>query len=473
MWTLTAVAVRVAKAMGLHREGIPRSPFMTEIRRRLFHQIRFLDAYCCLDRGSEGLITPGSFDTLHPKNVNDSEFDANSTFIPNHEKKLTDQSFALLAYAATERTHLLFIPEDKSGATWQQRLEMAETFEREVHDKYIGLCDKSKPYQRMMFHVASGMVSSMKLRAVRPVQKHVSSKPPRVDSPYVLELAMNTLTASEAILGDPETSQWRWMIWVPWHGLAVTLAGLCAIRDTPLASKAWQAAESSYARNLRFVAEGRHGMLWRPIEKLYRKASTFRDHQENEPVSASTSPPPKGRGVQRDLQQQGQMGVAYPVNPAGTASPSNPVMDQSLLTMQDQQPLPNQTPLASATSAGAQLNHNALPHGGMPTAGAFPTPNAGAGMMDFDFNLADLNMSSSSGAHGIEPFDPSFGGGMDISMMDFERILEDMNMAGQTTGGADGSNGGSVQGVNLGDVQWPANVPPGGSWGCNLHGEMM
>lgn len=437
MWTLMAVAVRIAKAMGLHREGVPRSPYMTEIRRRLFHQIRFLDAYCCLDRGSEGLITPGSFDTLHPKNVDDAEFDMNSTSIPNHEKVLTDQSFALLAYAATERTHLLFIPEDKPGATWQQRLEMAEQFEKEIHDKYIGLCDRSKPYQRMMYHVGGGMVASMKLRAVRPVQKHVSSTPPRVDSPYVLQLALDTLTCSEAILSDPETSQWRWMIWVPWHGLAVTLAGLCSIRDSPLANEAWQAVEASYARNLRFVAEGRRGMLWRPIEKLYRKASAFRDHRENEPASASTSPPPKPHQP-----PFARMGVTYPVT--NTTTPSPP-LDPTLQQQNPPQPAFDPT----------HLNHNALPHGSMPTSGLAPTTN---NSMDFDLGDMSLNLMD------MDQVGDMRNG--DISWMDFERILEDMNAP--APGGGEG-----MQGVNLGDVEWPANVPRGQNWPCGLHGELM
>ena len=457
MWTLVAVAVRIAKAMGLHREGVPRSPFMTEIRRRLFHQIRFLDAYCCLDRGSEGLITPGSFDTHHPKNVNDTEFDADSTSIPNYEKKLTDQSFALLAYSATERTHLLFIPEDKSGATWEQRLEMAEKFEREIGEKYLNLCDRSIPFQRMMLHVGSGMVASMKLRAVRPVQKHVSSTPPRVDSPYVLQLALDTLVASEAILSDPDTSQWRWMVWVPWHGLAVALAGLCSIRDTPLATKAWQAVEASYARNLRFVAEGRHGMLWRPIEKLYRKASAFRDHRENEPSSTSTSPPPAWKSQQGH--PPGQMGIAFPVtntNPAFTAAAAANLFPQQL----QQTSHPQQQPLPPA------LNHNNLPTGSMPTAGIPNNTMNTPGMLDFDFGLSPTDLSSMN--MNLDS-DLDFRNG-DISWMDFERILEDMNNPA-TTGVGDAGVGGA--GVTLGDVQWPANVPDGGSWPCNLHQDMM
>lgn len=427
---------------------------MAEIRRRLFHQIRFLDAYCCIDRGSEGLVTPGSFDTIHPKNVNDAEFDENSSFIPNHEKVLTDQSFALMAYAATEKTHLLFIAEDRSGATWQQRLEMAEQFERDINDNYISLCDRSKPFQRMITHVAGGMISSMKLRAVRPVQRHTSSKPPRVDSPYVLSLATNTLLSSEAILTDRDGSHWRWMIWVPWHGLAVTLAGLCSIRDTPLASKAWQAVEASYARNLRFVAEGRHGMLWRPIEKLYRKASAFRDHRENEPASATASPPPALKGQQ----PLPQMDTTYPVpSIANSNAPTSA------------NPFGQAAPAATTSPQSQPLNHNNLPHGAMPTSGV---------NMNFDFSGIDLDPSTATTANndlgmtGLLDMNMNMNMDMDLDMrngdlswMDFERILEDMNAPSVDAGGGGAGMFGG-EGVHLGDVQWPAaNVSKDGSWG--------
>lgn len=211
---MTAVAVRIARAMGLHHEGILRSPFQTEMRRRLWHQSRFLDVYSALDRGSELLITFGSFDTPYPKNTNDAEFDESSTTILDHETGLTDMCYSRMAYDASYHTHRLTIPESKE--TWQQRVELAQKFADTVQEKYIKYVDTSIPFQRMLKNVAGAMTSTMMLRAVRPIQKHGSSSPPRVDSPYVLQLAVNALKAGGDIHKDPDTAQWRWMVWVPW-----------------------------------------------------------------------------------------------------------------------------------------------------------------------------------------------------------------------------------------------------------------
>lgn len=52
-WTMTALVVRIARGIGLHRENPNDSPFLKEIKRRLWHQIRVLDTFSAADRGTE------------------------------------------------------------------------------------------------------------------------------------------------------------------------------------------------------------------------------------------------------------------------------------------------------------------------------------------------------------------------------------------------------------------------------------
>ena len=356
--------------MGLHHESVARSPFETELRRRLWHQIRFLDVFSCMDRGSEPLIGIGTFDTPFPKNINDSEFDPSSTTITEYEKGLTDMSFALLAYDATHITHRLTTPETKPGGdTWKQRLESAEAFRNEAQEKYLQYTDRKDPWQRNLYDIANSMMASMVIRAVRPMQRHVSSVPPRVDSPYVLQLALNSLKAGEQVQSDLETERWRWMMWVQWHALATAIAGLCSIRDTDLANEAWMYVEKAFARYARHIADARSGMLWRPIEKLYRKASAFRDHGTT--ASSQTSP------MQSSNQQIPPHSLPYP------------------------------TPASIDSSMTTQSN-NQLPVGAMPTTGVM---NSG---LELDFGNTVMG----------NPLDM---GNSDMSWMDFERILEDMS----------------------------------------------
>lgn len=46
--------------------------------------------------------------------------------------------------------------------------------------------------------------------------------------------------------------------------------------DGPLVEQAWQFVEVTYNRFVDIVADSRRGMLWRPVEKLYKKAKANR-----------------------------------------------------------------------------------------------------------------------------------------------------------------------------------------------------
>ena len=330
--------------MGLHHESAGRTPFEAELRRRLWHAIRFLDVFTALDRASESLISAGSFDTPRPNNVNDSEFDESSTSITSHETGLTDMAFALLALEATGMTQRLNTPEvNPSGDVWQQRLEVAHGFGKMIQERYLQYCDMSVPFHRLVSCIAKSMSAGMILRAVRPIQPHVSSVPPRIDSPYVLQIAVDALAENEKIYEDPEAERWRWLTWVQWHPLAVALAGLCSIRGTELAEQAWVCVDKAYERHSRHVADTRNGMLWRPIEKLYKKAGAFRDAGRQElrpmhqpqtsadfPNTIPTTQPPQ----QSQLGHHGMAMGSMPMDPimSGPMDFSNPDIDFSGMT---------------------------------------------------------------------------------------------------------------------------------------------
>lgn len=274
--------------MRLDHEDPHRTPFENELRRRIWHAIRFLDVYTATDRAAEPLITRDSFTTPRPSNANDSEFDESSTTIPNHESVLTDMAFALLSSEGVTVIQRLNTAEvQPSGETWQLRLEIAQALGKTLQEHYIQYCDMTIPFHRLVYAIGRSMTAGMILRAVRPMQRHVSSVPPRIDSPYVLQIAVDALRENERIYEDPEAERWRWLVWVQWHPLAVALAGLCSIRDTNLANDAWACVDKAYNRHSLHVADTRHGMLWRPIEKLYKKARSFRDAGRTESLLAS------------------------------------------------------------------------------------------------------------------------------------------------------------------------------------------
>lgn len=282
MWTLLAILVRIATAMNLHREPSKYctyySPYQRELRRRLWWRIRYLDVFSSIDRGSELLINSESYSVKLPTLTNDDLFDENSTVIPVLEGQDTDLSFTNICFDACIVIESLLKAEVRpSGETWEKRHQLALDFATRVDDRYMQYFNKGTPFDGFRLAVCESMKASMILRAVRPMQQYVSSTPPRVDSPYVLRMAMENLRGSDRIYKTEEAGRWRWQIWVQWHALAVALAGLCSIRNTPLADEAWYYVEKQYEQSAKYVADTKNGMLWKPVEKLYRKATAFRD----------------------------------------------------------------------------------------------------------------------------------------------------------------------------------------------------
>lgn len=276
------MVVRIATAMNLHREPSKHctyySPFQRELRRRLWWRIRYIDVFSSIDRGSELLISSESYSVQIPTLTNDDLFDENSTEIPVIEGRKTDLSFVNLCFDACYTIETLLKSEARpSGETWEKRHQLALQFSARVDEKYMQFFNKGTAFDNFCHAVCESMKASMILRAVRPMQRYVSSTPPRVDSPYVLRIAMENLRGSDRIYNTESAGRWRWQIWVQWHALAVALAGLCSIRNTPLAEETWYYVERQYSQSEKFVADTKNGMLWRPVEKLYKKAVAFRD----------------------------------------------------------------------------------------------------------------------------------------------------------------------------------------------------
>ena len=100
-WLAAGSLVREAMMIGLHRDpsnfkGI--SPFLAEIRRRLWFTIVQLDLQAALDTGVPASISEEDFDCAVPSNLDDEDFSPDSTILPASKDAtvLTRTSFQVL-----------------------------------------------------------------------------------------------------------------------------------------------------------------------------------------------------------------------------------------------------------------------------------------------------------------------------------------------------------------------------------------
>lgn len=327
---MVGLLVRIARAMSIHRELAGETAFVAELRRRTWYNIVFLDCYASVDRGTEAAIHPDTFNRQLPHNVNDADFNEDTPVIVNREGEITECTMSLCAQEGSITSlHLALAEESPGGVKWQKRLEMAYAYQRKVNEKYLKYCDISNPLHRPIIGTGTAAANSMILRAVRPIQHSSASPPPRVDSPWVMQLALNILRHQHELWEYVIQCRWRRMPWVPWHAMAVALAGICSMEPSKLADEAWVLCDSAMTRYASDVADTSNGGLWKPIEKLYRKAKAFRENQQNGSRTAQQSMPNNNDDMSWDARIINQPITSDPSMPAGMSVEgfSMPVLD--------------------------------------------------------------------------------------------------------------------------------------------------
>ena len=159
---------------------------------------------------------------------------------------------------------------------WDLRQTQIELWRQTMEEKYLCHCDETIPLHWFIKRLGEYMSQFVRLVAIRPMQRHPAAKPPRVDSSVILRLSTELLEVGQKVYLEKSAKQWAWYVWVQWHPLAVTLAELCSQTEGPLVETAWRAVDIAYNLFVGVVADTRRGMLWRPIEKLYKKAKANR-----------------------------------------------------------------------------------------------------------------------------------------------------------------------------------------------------
>ena len=294
-WTLISIAVRIAHALGLQNESASKSisVFEAEMRRRVWYSICMLDSHSSNDRGSDTLIKAPEFNTRLPSNINDSDISPNSTVQPPERVGITEMSSGLyIASCMKLFWELLHVPlgdyerpPTEIQYDWGKRQALVEQHIEFVNEKFIRHCDPSVLLHTFIKGIAAAVEPLLRLIALRPMQRHPAVKAPRVDSAVILGLCIDLFEASHKVYSDPSIRKWGWFFWVQWHPMAVALTELCSYTEGPLLEPAWHVTEYAFQQWADQVADTRRGRLWRPIEKLYKKAKANRAARDAQKVA--------------------------------------------------------------------------------------------------------------------------------------------------------------------------------------------
>lgn len=304
-WTLTAVLVRIAQSMGLHREGTSFTglkPFEIEMRRRLWWALCVIDLRGAEDQGTELSIAEGSFDTRIPLNINDVDINPESTDFPEERQGPTDTSFCLVRFEMCEYARKVFIAhsgiessvQDNLG-TIAEREAMLESLHQRIESKYFReSLDKDKhPLHWTAMTIHRLIMAKIRLMMYQPLLSN--SVPEQVLSQEMQDrvflAAVDLVEYTKVLNSDAKCRQWRWLFqtYTQWHAVAFVLVQVIRKPWSASIERGWQALSATFidpgpTENTMVAL---HAAVWMPMRKLMIKA---RRHREKELIRLRADP---------------------------------------------------------------------------------------------------------------------------------------------------------------------------------------
>jgi hypothetical protein len=323
MWTLLALATRIAYALDLHCDGslLGLSTFDTELRRRTWWQLAVLDGQASEDRGTIPMLMGHTFDTQMPTNVNDEDLDPKLGLKREGHLGCTEITFSLITHEACRALQILassYPKRSSSISTTPSTSSSVPTLSHEArehhvaelsqrfHSRFIVHCDPQVPIDWFCSMVAQIIILKFSLLGHYPAFSQHSRYNPselraknRPSRDSLLSMAISLLELQHRI--EHASLPWAWIArnFVQWHPLAVTLATLCSMApgSSPLIGRAWAIIDTVFDEWSARVADNRKGNLWLPIRKLLDKARKV--HGRTGPGPGASQSPKVGDGKER------------------------------------------------------------------------------------------------------------------------------------------------------------------------------
>lgn len=267
VWSLTGVAIRVAEGMGMHLDGtlLGLSPFETEIRRRIWWQLRMHD-FRAAELSGQPKFREFELDETTPKqpaNVNDSDLYPAMPQAAAESTKPTEMIWCMIrsdlaSFAITQKVRMQ--RQGKAMATSDEyiamdNLKIKDGFIKNIEDmietKYLRFCDPSQPLQFMTLLGARISTNLIRFLAHHPRRWANLDQPPASEQQFVWSIVIQLLEQYDMLQSNPQLRRFAWNVpyFIQWHAVIHVLDTL---RADPLhqdALKAWRLIDSLYENN--------------------------------------------------------------------------------------------------------------------------------------------------------------------------------------------------------------------------------
>lgn len=284
VWMLTGLLVRMAQALGLHRDGTRfpyLSPFEVEMRRRAWWTVCMVDSRASEDQDTDLAISPGSFDTRMPLNLNNHDIGPDTREVPPEREGMADMTFALVSYGMCDlgRQMVSLGLRDEPLALHEQSQLLDEVYEKLERTYLRHSISTSNVAYWIEVIISRLVVAKFTLMIYLPglfslptkdVSERLRSK--------LLAAATEVAEYNHALNAEPAYRQWRWVYqtYTHWYAVVYILLAVTQRAWSPASERAWVALHSPWLIPAQTTSDS-NVCFWFPLRKLMAKARRHRD----------------------------------------------------------------------------------------------------------------------------------------------------------------------------------------------------
>ncbi|ORY17304.1 fungal-specific transcription factor domain-domain-containing protein [Clohesyomyces aquaticus] len=265
-WILTGVAGRIAQRLGLHRDGetLGLPPFETEIRRRLWWQVMFMEGFAEKLAGIGSQIFMG--DARSPSNLNDSDLFPGMKELPKEHDGATEMMHFLmrveggqfLRRAPRQPTNFDGLWNRLSAGSLAAKDKAIADLEAMYQRRFLQYCDKSVPWHFMCSYTAKAMICMMRFMAHQPeIDDQPGCPKPQEEIDYLFNLSLQVVSYMNLAYTMKELQGFLWHINLnfQWKVFIYLIAQLRYRTAAPDADEAWKQVQLVFEYHPNFAKE--------------------------------------------------------------------------------------------------------------------------------------------------------------------------------------------------------------------------
>lgn len=274
LWNLAGVATRIAQGMGVHRDGtvLGLPPFETEMRRRLWWQIKLIDISAAELSGFVPLGEDTWWNTKLPSNVNDTDIWPGMKDPPVEKTGATDMIACLLRYEirnvwkaklepskTTQQDLTRAVQHWVETATVSEKDAFIDEFQSHLENKYLQYCNPSEPLHMMASIMGRMLVTckSIQIKAHPPRRSAGERNKLESDRQFLWTSSMDLIEIDNMAHSYRSLQKFNWHTDVnfQWHALLHVLRELILRPIGDRKDDAWSQIEGILKNHQDFISD--------------------------------------------------------------------------------------------------------------------------------------------------------------------------------------------------------------------------